>query len=97
MAETPWERESRLLKEIQLLRGQLNAQNVQIRRLHGQISHPSALTYIKNSPVQLKIYDQNDEPDLESGYTAFWIDADGGPKYYLVCNFNGVQKKVELT
>lgn len=44
----------------------------------------------------IKVYNQNDEPTLNDNEFALWIDADGGPKYYGIANFDGTQKKGEL-
>jgi hypothetical protein len=49
-----------------------------------------------NGTMKPKIYDQNDEPDIGNDEMVIWKDADGGPKYYLIVDFNGVQKKAEL-
>ena len=45
----------------------------------------------------IKVYNQNSEPTIGENQTAVWIDADGGPKYYVVANFDGTQKKGQLT
>ena len=46
----------------------------------------------------LTLYYQNAEPSIPVNTMALWADADavGGPKYYLLGNFGGTQKKVEL-
>jgi hypothetical protein len=43
-----------------------------------------------------KLYYQNDEPVIPDNSIALWVDADGGPKYYLVANLGGTIKKVEV-
>jgi len=41
---------------------------------------------------------QNAAPsNLRKNAIRLWTDADGGPAYYLVADFNGTQKKVALT
>ena len=45
----------------------------------------------------IKVYNQNAEPTIGDNQIALWIDADGGPAYYLVANFDGTQKTVALT
>lgn len=49
--------------------------------------------------LNIKVYNQNDEPTLSADENAaFWIDADGGPAYYLVFRVSsGTQVKVALT
>lgn len=49
--------------------------------------------YIQKTP---RFYSQTTEPSLLSNDFAFWYDSDDN-KYYLVVDFNGTQKKVELT
>lgn len=44
-----------------------------------------------------KLYYQNDEPVIPHNTVALWVDADAGPKYYLVGNFGGTIKKLEMT
>jgi len=43
-----------------------------------------------------KFYSQTTEPTLAKNDWAFWTDSDG-VNYYLLVNYNGTQKKVELT
>ena len=43
------------------------------------------------------IHNQNAEPTIPANSIAFWIDADGGPAYYIIFNYNGTAKKVALT
>ena len=50
--------------------------------------------FISRTP---RFFTQNTEPVLSANEFCLWVDLDNGPKYYLVVNFNGVQKKVELT
>jgi len=45
----------------------------------------------------IRVYNQNAEPTIGDNQMALWIDADGGPLYYLLANFDGSQKKVALT
>ena len=45
----------------------------------------------------IKVYNQNDEPTIGKNQIALWIDADGGPKYYFIANFDGTQKKGQIT
>ena len=44
-----------------------------------------------------RVFNQNSVPTIGKNQTALWIDADGGPKYYVLANFDGTQKKGELT
>ncbi len=46
---------------------------------------------------KIVVYNQNAEPSLSKNTIALWIDADGGPAYYLVANLDGTQVKVTLT
>jgi len=47
--------------------------------------------------IEPVIYNQNDEPDILSDTFAFWVDADGGPAYYLILDVAGTQVKVGMT
>jgi hypothetical protein len=49
--------------------------------------------YIQLTP---RFYTQATEPSVLSNDFAFWKDTSVS-KYYIVVNFNGTQKKVELT
>lgn len=52
----------------------------------------------ENEELDIKVYNQNDEPTLSAAENAaFWIDADGGPAYYLVFKHSSGQVKVALT
>jgi hypothetical protein len=42
-------------------------------------------------------YNQASEPDIPNNTMAFWADTDAGPKYYIIQDFGGTQKKAELT
>jgi len=44
----------------------------------------------------LTLHYQNAEPTIPVNTMALWVDADGGPKYYILGNFGGTLKKVEL-
>jgi len=67
------------------------------------VENPEALlTWLKDLWLYVnagnkKVYNQNDEPTIGKNQTALWIDADAGPKYYVLANFDGTQKKGELT
>lgn len=43
------------------------------------------------------VYYQATMPTIPVNTTSLWVDTDAGPKYYLVSNFGGTIKKVELT
>lgn len=43
------------------------------------------------------IYYQDDMPTIPLNTTSLWVDTNAGPKYYLVSNFGGVMKKMEMT
>lgn len=45
----------------------------------------------------LTYYAQDAEPVIALNTMALWKDTDGSPNYYLLANFDGTQKKVELT
>ena len=45
----------------------------------------------------IKIYNQNDEPDIPNNSCAFWVDADGGPAYYLILDVGGTQVKATMS
>ena len=49
------------------------------------------------SASNIKVYNQNAEPTIGTNQMALWIDADGGPAYYLIGNFEGTQTTVALT
>lgn len=53
----------------------------------------------KDEELNIKYYNQNDEPTLSANENAaFWKDADGGPVYYLVLKTDGgSQVKVQLS
>ena len=53
----------------------------------------------KDEELNIKYYNQNDEPTLSANENAaFWKDADGSPNYYLVLKTDGGSNvKVELT
>lgn len=53
----------------------------------------------KDEELNIKVYNQNAEPTLSADENAaFWIDADGGPAYYLLFRVSsGTQVKVALT
>lgn len=53
----------------------------------------NVFNYIKYNP---RFYSQNEEPTLLTNEFAFWKDLNAGPKYYIVVNISGTQKKVEL-
>lgn len=46
--------------------------------------------------VNIQYYEQDAEPTISTNSSALWKDTNAGPKYYLVANFGGTQKKVEL-
>jgi hypothetical protein len=43
------------------------------------------------------IYYQDSMPTIPVNTTSLWVDTNAGPKYYLVSNFGGTIKKVEMT
>lgn len=49
-----------------------------------------------SNPSKPKIYKQSSEPSIPVDSLAFWKDT-ANNKYYMIINFDGVQKKVELT
>jgi len=53
---------------------------------------------ISTNPFKPKIYSQETEPDIGNSTCAFWHDSTSGvDKMYLLIDYNGTQKKVELT
>ena len=45
----------------------------------------------------LTVYYQDAMPTIPTNTTSLWIDTNAGPKYYIIANFGGTMKKVELT
>ena len=43
------------------------------------------------------LYYQDAEPTIADNTFAMWVDTNAGPKYYMIANFGGTQKKVEFT
>ena len=44
----------------------------------------------------LNLYYQDAEPVISENTFALWVDTNAGPKYYMIANFGGTQKKVEF-
>ena len=53
------------------------------------------LTYVMENKVFY--ISQNAQPTISKNSVCLWKDADGGPKWYLVCDLDGTAKKVEVT
>jgi hypothetical protein len=51
---------------------------------------------LRNGEYAMKTFSQASEPDIPTNTMAYWIDTDAGPKYYIIQDFGGVQKKAEL-
>jgi hypothetical protein len=43
------------------------------------------------------LYYQDEMPTIPTNTSSLWVDTDGSPNYYIIANFGGTMKKVELT
>jgi hypothetical protein len=70
-----------------------------LRELQKQVVEAVNSKQDEDAELNIKYYNQNDEPTLAANENAaFWEDADGGPAYYLLLKESGgTQKKVALT